>query len=104
VYDAHKALATQSPQDAAARERLSREALIFMFLNLFSTVFDFYANIASKSEDETRQRDAWDLYLEEFIAGSSEARAICERPDFANLYSDEFVAHIGELINARRGV
>ena len=60
-----------------------------MFLNLFSTVFDFSRNIASTSADETRQEQAWNLYLEEFISGSAEAREICERPGFAKLYSDE---------------
>lgn len=91
IFDSHKNI-----EDASPHGQAKREAFIYLHLDMFELVYDYYKNFRLCSRWKNHWV-TWERYIEEFLRSSSQARGIFANERIDRLYMPDFVCYIKGL-------
>lgn len=94
-------MAANRSNDAEAKSR--REAFIFLYLNLFETLFIDYNRTLRRTALNIQHWQSWNAWIHSFFAGSSEARAMFADPISQRIFAADFVTYANGVLKEVKG-
>jgi hypothetical protein len=79
------------------RNKSKRQALIYLYINFFDTVFNFYNKQIKKDPNDQREWEAWVKFMDHFFKDSIEARQTFQSA--YTWYPKDFAKFINQLIH-----
>ncbi|MFH0815814.1 MAG: hypothetical protein V1934_03240 [Methanobacteriota archaeon] len=91
TYDKYKDDEVNLDEKGSQRRR---RAFIYLHLNLFEMIFDYYEYLSNKNKLDINYWNAWNRYIYQFFRESSEARAIFKEKVTQEIFSDSYNKYI----------